>query len=139
MSKPKLYIDVTGQSGLVVPMETGVVWTTTSGGVNRDEPGLEGIFVPLEFDASRSMVLYNVFQPNYRHTPTSDQFLERVGLKDSESGSLESLEEDDLALGRYKRHLAEAWLPVRVVERPFIRILRPLAGMPAILTWKNSC
>jgi hypothetical protein len=134
----KRYIDVTGLTGVIVPMPTGVVWIGTAGGQVRDEPGLEGIFIPYELKLGRgSHPLTNVFNTASYDETLAQEFLEGAQAAEDFT-AIDSESADRASLGRYSNYMAEAWLPVRIKLVPANNLLSSVADLVAILVWKNS-
>lgn len=122
--------------GLIVPMETDVVWGNQTGGVCCDYPELEGIFIPLHFKLTTGLL--------------DDMSWHKVLRKDFPSGRIaDFLTEENLYTWLRPPagwgdvpgdlYVGEAWVPVRITNHmPTFSMLESLVGQVAILTWTNS-
>jgi len=119
--------------GVIVPMETGVVFTNQAGGMGCYHPKAEGLFIPL------NAVTEHPEDPLIDHwsgwvqdvsTGLIQQFLENFFLEGMFSAPKE------MPAGEW----GEAWVPV-VVENShhhYIELLKSFIGKTVIITYPNS-
>lgn len=125
-----------GLLGVIVPMKTGVTWSNQTGGTFCCHPELEGIYIPLlpwcEPQNISTDPFYDTWNQPYDPVPVQtflsnfrlDRWLEPMQPPEHEANG-------------------EAWIWARVKtitddEWLLPEILRPLAGMPCVVTYPNS-
>ena len=114
------------------PLPTGVIWRNQVGGVGCYHPTMEGILVPLPVKLEYCDPLMEERPPNTYRPELVQKFLKEHNIQDSFHPLTES---EAKAFGHY---LAEAWVPVKVLESAPFEALSPFVGRPCILTYQNS-
>jgi hypothetical protein len=117
--------------GAIIPMKTGVRWTNQVGGNSCLHPELEGVYIPIiKFDETANDPLYNVWDMDY-DAKIVGKFLLTFGI----SSVFEPIT-------NFPEKLQEAWIWVQVrsdCDCSGIQIgFYPFAGMPCVITYRNS-
>ena len=125
-------------AGLIIPRETGVVYTNQTDGYACDHPALEGAFVPLSNDFNR-----NRYEESQEHK-LCELFPEGWGAPSDEiCDRLDELldtfpEATRIAVDHLKQNESrEAWVWV-TIEESEKHDFEGFGSGPAILTWPNS-
>lgn len=137
--------------GLIVPMQSGVIWSNQTGGTCCSHPELEGIFIPLPWELTTGL-LDDFDSSEIRGAFPHDRiahFLKEEGLVPYlvPVHSWADVPKTTRYYGESPDLIAvadEAWAPVRVGHVPNedgmyqVSMLENLVGQVAILTWTNS-
>lgn len=132
----KVAIYDTYQEGIIVPLPTKVVWTNQVGGTACSHPEVEGIFIPILFNAVSH---FNDYMRRTSEVYTTEMvarinaFLVECDLKDC----FEAVPVDELNKEVFDC-IAEAWIPVKVLAYAKRELLLPFKGMTVVLTYRNS-
>lgn len=133
------------QFGIILPMKSGIIWNQQANGVCCSQPGLEGVFIPMQTDdetmsriAQLNYVGMNSIKewnkinddiPKYeRILPPKD--LKNIKVYTSVYSSSDGNEKDVIGKEGIP-HSMEAWIWIRILEGEF-------KGKIAVLTYENS-
>ena len=124
--------------GLIIPYNTGVTYTNQVGGTAIMHPEVEGFYIPLPHcwltEDHRGTVQGFVRTNNTSSDPEELHDLVRKFLS-ADGGTLKtwfSVPKITLEM------VAEAWVPVVIVEDRNFPFTVPIAGLLGYLTWNNS-
>ena len=113
--------------GIIIPMETGVIFTNQVDGTSCQHPELEGIFIPLSSFTDDDLKDIEKEYPN-------PQFI-KLWIKKHEL-PLKLLEKEWFKGLGGLGHYPEAWINVKILNSD--SSLKDFIGMEAILTYENS-
>lgn len=132
-------MESSGWSALIIPCQTGIVWSNQVGGTACGHPEMEGILLPLSGHhevvdrlPSGRLIMENQCHEVYDAGVVS-ALLSSMRLDDL----LEPLPVDKQT-GEFAK-MSEAWVPVRIRDEKFYDVhLVPFVGRVCILTYPNS-
>jgi hypothetical protein len=126
--------------GIVIPWNSGVIWSHSVGGKARAEMSAEGLFIPLPGFMS-PVSQKNL--PGFREDPLHGYCgAYDINLVEQFFGRFEYLNHlfEPYTTGQLPP-LAEAWVAVRVKRYPegyWARMVEPFSGYPGFIVYANS-
>jgi hypothetical protein len=125
MIKVELW-DLQNFMGVIVPCQSGVIFSNQTGGIDCFHPEVEGVYIPPPYFGKEPDCLYDYWLDEY------DAEIAKQAIKELDSEDFEALEESDFDMG-------EAWIPVKVKDHQCLpQQLKPFIGKVVILTYQNS-
>jgi len=136
--------------GFIIPMPTGIVWTTQVGGTYCGHPEIEGLLIPSEFHGYNPMSsslpgIQDFYETDYEGYLKVAQAARALFLKETHEALnyLQELSKEEFeCLPNSARVGAEAWVPFLLLGKKHHRMLplelEAFECQIVIATWRNS-
>ncbi len=134
--KNKITVDLSchnTQTGIIVKLNTGVIYTNQTGGVSCGHPIAEGFFIPLHESLEKDLD----FLTNFSFSYTDD--VKTVKENIDKTNEIFRINKMPFKVEVFEE-MEEAWIPVVItnVETNRFNPFKNLEGMKGIITYNNS-